>query len=202
VSLRRRADPLERAVDSLREDFPGKSRSWIKRALLRLGDVREVRENLYLVYGRRELGDWKPLYQVWFSEREGRWLCTCYLSAFGFRRRCEICTHIAAVMLYRRYKKALEKLENRRVYVVEAEVECHGRLEANGELYVKPLAEAGVGVVDLTFFASPRYRVVVISETRRITIKCSGNVIYETEGEEVPLAVARFLVERLYEGKE
>ncbi len=202
MSLRRRADPLERAVDSLSKTFPGKSRSWIKRALLRLGDVREVRENLYLVYGRRELGDWKPLYQVWFSEGEGRWLCTCYLSAFGFRRRREICTHIAAVMLYRRYKKALEKLENRRVYVVEAEVECRGRLEANGELYVKPLAEAGVGVVDLTFFASPRYRVVVISETRRITIKCSGNVIYETEGEEVPLAVAKFIVEKLYEGEE
>jgi hypothetical protein len=157
---------------------------------------------LYLVYGRQELGDWKPLYQVWFSEGEGRWLCTCYLSAFGFRRRREICTHIAAVMLYRRYKKALQQLENRRVYVVEAEVECRGRLEADGELYVKPLAEAGVGVVDLTFFASPRYRVVVISETRRITIKCSGHVIYEAEGEEVPLAVAKFLVERLYEGEE
>jgi hypothetical protein len=202
VSLRRRADPLERAVDSLSKTFPGKSRSWIKRALMRLGDVREVRENLYLVYGRRELGDWKPLYQVWFSEGEGRWFCTCYLSAFGFRRRREICTHIAAVMLYRRYRKALQQLENRRVYVVEAEVECRGRLEANGELYVKPLAEAGVGVVDLTFFASPRYRVVVISETRRITIKCSGNVIYETEGEEVPLAVAKFIVEKLYEGEE
>ena len=52
-----RQDPLRRAVESLREDFPGKSYSWIRRALLRLGDVKEVRENLYLVYGRRELGD-------------------------------------------------------------------------------------------------------------------------------------------------
>jgi hypothetical protein len=202
VSLRRWADPLERAVDSLSKTFPGKSRSWIKRALLRLGDVREVRENLYLVYGRRELGDWKPLYQVWFSEGEGRWLCTCYLSAFGFRRRREICTHIAAVMLYRRYKKALQKLENRRVYVVEAEVECRGRLEADGELYVKPLVEKSGGTAKLTSFVSPRYRIVVVSTHRRITVKCSGHVIYEAEGEEVPLAVARFLVERLYEGEE
>jgi len=198
----RREDPLRRAVESLREDFPGKSRSWIRRALLRLGDVKEVRENLYLVYGRRELGDWKPLYQVWFSEREGRWFCTCYLSAFGFRRRREICTHIAAVLLYRRYRKALQRLEDRRVYVVEAVVECRGRLEASGELYVKPLMKARSGVVDLTFFASPRYRAVVISEMRRIVIKCSGHVIYEAEGEEVPLAVAKFLVERLYEGEE
>jgi len=202
VSLRRRADPLERAVDSLSKTFPGKSRSWIKRALLRLGDVREVRENLYLVQGRRELGDWKPLYQVWFSEREGRWLCTCYLSAFGFRRRREICTHIAAVMLYRRYRKALERLENRLVYVVEAEVECRGRLEADGELYVRSLVEKSGKTAKLTSFVSPRYRIVVVSAHRRIAVKCSGHVIYEAEGEEVPLAVARFLVEKLYEGEE
>ena len=197
-----RQDPLRRAVESLREDFPGKSYSWVKRALMRLGDVREVRENLYLVYGRRELGDWKPLYQVWFSEREGRWLCTCYLSAFGFRRRKEICTHIAAVMLYRRYRKTLQRLENRRVYVVEAEVECRGRLEADGELYAKPLVEKSGGVAKLTSFANPKYRIVVISAHRRITVKCSGHIIYEAEGEEVPLAVANFIVERLYEGEE
>jgi hypothetical protein len=197
-----RQDPLRRAVESLREDFPGKSYSWIRRALMRLGDVKEVRENLYLVQGRRELGDWKPLYQVWFSEREGRWLCTCYSSAFGFRRRKEICTHIAAVLLYRRYRKALEKLENRRVYVVETEVECRGRLEADGELHVKPLVEKSGGVAKLTSFASPRYRIVVVSAHRRIAVKCSGHVVLEAEGEEVPLAVARFLVEKLYEGEE
>jgi len=194
-----RQDPLRRAVQSLREDFPGKSYSWIKRALLRLGDVKEVRENLYLVQGRRELGDWKPLYQVWFSEREGRWLCTCYASAFGFRRRREICTHIAAVMLYRRYRKALQRLENKRVYVVEVEVECRGRLEADGELYVKPLVEKSGGVAKLTSFASPRYRIVVVSASRRIAVRCSGHVVLEAEGEEVPLAVAKFLVERLCE---
>jgi hypothetical protein len=202
VSLRRRADPLERAVDSLSKTFPGKSRSWIKRALLRLGDVKEVRENLYLVYGRRELGDWKPLYQVWFSEGEGRWLCTCYLSAFGFRRRREICTHIAAVMLYRRYRKALQRLEDKRVYVVETEVECRGRLEADGELYVKPLVEKSGKTAKLTSFVSPRYRLVVVSTHRRVTVKCSGHVVLEAEGEEVPLAVAKFIVERLYEGEE
>ena len=198
----RREDPLRRAVESLREDFPGKSRSWIRRAILRLGDGREVRENLYLIQGRRELGDWKPLYQVWFSEREGRWLCTCYASAFGFRRRKEICTHIAAVMLYRRYRKALEKLENKRVYVVEAEVECRGRLEADGELYVRPLVEKSVEIAKLTSFASPKYRIVVVSAHRRVAVKCSGHVIYEAEGEEVPLAVAKFPVEKLYEGEE
>jgi hypothetical protein len=198
----RREDPLRRAVESLSSTFPGKSRSWIRRALLRLGDVREVRENLYLVQGRHELGDWKPLYQVWYSEREGRWHCTCFASAFGYRRRREICTHVAAVMLYRRYRKALEKLENKRVYVVEAEVECPGRLEANGELYVRSLVESSGKTARLTSFANPKYRIVVVSAHRRIAVKCSGHVIYETEGEEVPLAVAKFLVEKLYEGEE
>jgi hypothetical protein len=202
VSLRRPADPFKWAVESLSRTFPGKSRRWIKRTLMRLGDVREAGDGLYVVYGRRELGDWRQMYQVWYSEREGRWYCTCFTSAFGFRRRREICTHVAAVMLYRRYRKALEKLENKRVYVVEAEVECPGRLEANGELYVRPLVESSGKTARLTSFASPKYRIVVISAHRRIAVKCSGHVIYEAEGEEVPLAVAKFLVEKLYEGEE
>ncbi len=96
----------------------------------------------------------------------------------------------------------MERLEDRRVYVVEAEVECRGRLEADGELYARPLVERSGGVAKLTSFASPKYRIVVVSTHRRITVKCSGHVIYEAEGEEVPLAVARFIVERLYEGEE
>ena len=190
-----RRDPLREAVERLRQDFPGKSRSWIRRAIMRLGDVRELKSGLYLVEGRRELGDWKPLYQVWYSEREGRWYCTCYFSQFGFARQRDICTHVAAVLLYRRYKKALEKAERRRVYVAEGEVECKGRVEANGELHLKP----AVGRVDLTFFASPKYKVLVVSNTRRIVVKCNGFEVLELEGEEVPLATAKFLVERFYE---
>ncbi|MCU7788867.1 SWIM zinc finger family protein [Pyrobaculum sp. 3827-6] len=191
-------DPLRSAVEALRADFPGKSRSWIRRALLRLGDVKEVREDLYVVEGRRELGDWKPLYQVWWSEAEKRWLCTCYYSQFGLKRRRDICTHVAAVMLFRRYKKALEKAERGVVYVAEAVVECRGRISANGELHVKPTADK----IDLTFFASPRFRVLVVSRSRRITVKCGGYVVYEAEGEEVPLAVAKFLAEKFHEGKD
>ena len=190
-----RRDPMREAITKLREDFPGKSWSWIKRAVLRLGDVREIRDGLYLVEGRRELGDWKPLYQVWYSEREGRWYCTCYFSTFGIRRKRDICTHAAAVMLYRRYKKALEKAERRRVYVAEGEVECKGRVEANGELHIKP----AVDKVDLTFYASPRYKILVVSNVKRIVVKCNGLEVLEIEGEEVSQATARFLVERFYE---
>ncbi|AET34157.1 hypothetical protein [Pyrobaculum ferrireducens] len=191
-------DPLRRAVEALRADFPGKSRSWIKRALLRLGDVREVREDLYVVEGRRELGDWRPLYQVWWSEAEKRWLCTCYYTQFGLRRRRDICTHVAAVMLFRRYKRALEKAERTTVYVAEAVVECRGRISASGEVYLRPDADRA----DLTFYTSPRFRVLVISRQRRIAVKCGGYVVYEAEGEGVPLAVAKFLVAKFHEGED
>ena len=187
-----RREALDAALEELRSLFPGKSRSWLRKAVLRLGDVREVRDGAYQVEGRRELGDWKPLYQVWYSEEDGRWYCTCYFSHFGAARRREVCTHIAAVLLYRRYKKAVEKAERRRVYVAEAEVECRGRIEANGELYVKPAAER----VDLTFYASPRYKVLVISNTRRIVVRCGGYDVLELEGEGVPLAAARVIAER------
>lgn len=103
--------------------------------------------------------------------------------------------HVAAVMLYRRYKKALEKAERKRVYVAEGEVECKGRIEANGELHIKPAVDR----VDLTFFANPKYKILVVSEMRRIVVRCSGYEILELEGEEVPLATAKFLVERFYE---
>lgn len=191
-------DPLELAVASLRERFPEKPSSWLVRALLRLRDVREAGAGLYVVYGRRELGDRKPLYQVWLSQ--GRWLCTCHLSAWGWRRARNLCTHVAAVMLYRQYRRELERLGRRRVYVASAEVECPGRLEASGELHAVPVVSEGEtasGIVRLTYFARPRYRVLVISSTRRIVIKCAGHVVAELEGEEMTLAEALLAAERL-----
>jgi hypothetical protein len=194
-------DPLEIALERLRERFPGKPGSWLVRALLRLRDVREAGWGLYVVYGRRELGDRRPLYHVWLSR--GHWLCTCHLSAWGWRRSRGICTHVAAVMLYRQYRRELERLGRRRVYVASAEVECPGRLEASGELHAVPAvpeAETTSGIVRLTYFARPRYRVLVISSTRRIVIKCAGHAVMELEGEEMTLAEALLAAERLSGG--
>ena len=91
-----------------------------------------------------------------------------YFSTFGVVRQHGIRTHVAAVTLYRRYKRALERAERRPVYV--AEVECRGKLEADGELHAKP----AVTKMDLTFYVSPKYKILVISNTRRIVVKCSG----------------------------
>lgn len=159
---------LWRALERLRGRLP---RRWARRIIKRVRWVRELGPNHYEVEGRRELGDRRPAYYVWLED--GRWRCTCRRSLLGRG----ICTHIAAVMLYREYKRLLEKAERHTVYVAEAEVECPGRIEANGEAYAKPIGEG-------------RYKVLVISHLRDIKIKCSGYVVYEALGEKTTYAAA------------
>ena len=188
----RRADPLRIALERLRKDFPGKSRSWVKRALLRLPYVREVREGLYVVEGVRELGDWKPLYQVWWSQREGRWECTCYYSTWGWRRRRGICTHVASVLLYRRFKKAVETVENRPVYFASAEVECADvRVSGSLEHRVVPLEKAE-SLLD--FARRRRYVVYIVAEGPSAELLCDGSPV-ELAWERLSLKVAKALME-------
>jgi len=173
---------LDRAVERLRGKFPGKTHSWVRRVLLRLDGVKELGPGHYAVEGRLELGDRYPVYYVWLEGR--RWRCTCQTTAWGWSR--DICSHVGAVLLYREYRRMLEKAGRRVVYVAEAEVECPGSITADGEVYIQPAAE-GRG---LERFAAPRFRVLVISRRREIKIMCGGHVIYEAEGEEMPYAAA------------
>ena len=190
-------DPLRIALERLRRDFPGKSRSWVKRALFRLPYVREVRDGLYVVEGVRELGDWKPLYQVWWSTREGRWECTCYYSTFGWRRRRGICTHVASVLLYRRFKRAVEAVENRHVYFASAEVECvdvkvRGALEHR----VVPLEQSGT---ILDFGKRRRFAVYVVSAEPEVEILCD-NAPVKLQGVKVSYKVAKALLQDAQRG--
>lgn len=77
--------------------------SWYERALARaiLG-VRQVGERRWLVPGLP--GDYYPFYSVWLSV-DGRYKCDCYLRSFGRFREKAICTHIAGVMLSRRWRR-------------------------------------------------------------------------------------------------
>jgi len=188
----RRADPLRLALERLRRDFPGKSRSWVKRALLRLPYVREVRDGLYVVEGVRELGDWRPLYQVWWSQREGRWGCTCYYSTWGWRRRRGICTHVASVLLYRRFKRAVEAVENRPVYFASAVVECvNVKVKGALEHRVAPLEKAN-SILD--FARRRRYVVYIIAEEPSAEVLCDGSPV-ELAWERLSLKVAKALME-------
>jgi len=193
----RRNDPLRIALERLRRDFPGKSRSWVKRALLRLPYVREVREGLYVVEGVRELGDWKPLYQVWWSEREKRWECTCYYSTWGWRRRRGICTHVASVLLYRRFKRAVEAVENRPVYFASAEVECID-VKVGGvlEYRVVPLERSGT---ILDFGKRRKFAVYVMSAEPEVEILCD-NASLKLQGVKVSYKVAKALLQDAQRG--
>jgi len=190
-------DPLRIALERLRRDFPEKSRSWIKRALFRLSYVREVREGLYVVEGVREMGDWKPLYQVWWSEREGRWECTCYYSTFGWRRRRGICTHVASVLLYRRFKRAVEAVENRPVYFASAVVECVD-VKVRGTIEHRVVSLERSGTI-LDFGKRRRFAVYVVSAEPEMEILCD-NAPLRLQGVKVSYKVAKALLQDAQRG--
>ncbi|WP_054853925.1 hypothetical protein [Vulcanisaeta distributa] len=102
--MRIEKDIEDLAIERLRSKFPGKSSSWIRRALRRFesGSVRQVNENAWVVSGDPRLGDEYPSYVVRF--KDGRYFCSCFETSWGgIRRKSEICTHIAAVILHREY---------------------------------------------------------------------------------------------------
>lgn len=54
------------AIERLREKFPGKPISWVRRALRRFerGSVRQINESTWVVSGDPKLGDRYPTYVV------------------------------------------------------------------------------------------------------------------------------------------
>jgi len=168
---------IDLAVERLREDFPNKSKSWIRRALIRFmkGTVREFSENVWVVRGLPELGDKYPTYVV--RLRDGRYYCSCFESSWGLRRKSEVCTHIAAVILYRNYRKL-----DSEVYASVVNIECTDYyLEIPSELRGKVRVVKSVKVIDATDKLNPRHRVTyVIYANEPMEIKarlaCDGDV--------------------------
>ncbi|MEM1509823.1 MAG: hypothetical protein QW291_07955 [Thermofilaceae archaeon] len=80
-----------------------KSSSWYERALARaiLG-VRQVGEGHWLVPSLP--GDYHAFYNVWLSA-EGKYKCDCHSRTFGSSREKSICTHVAGVIISRRWEK-------------------------------------------------------------------------------------------------
>jgi len=99
---------LERSVEVLRSMFPGKSDSWVRRCVRRLGTVRRISRDVWFLRCVPELGDRRAYYLVKFNRETGRYECSCYdsLSPWGDRRRKEVCTHVGAVILSRLVKQA------------------------------------------------------------------------------------------------
>jgi len=168
---------IDLAIERLREDFPNKSRSWVRRALIRFmkNTVKEYGEGAWVVRGLPELGDKYPTYVVRF--KDGRYYCSCFESSWGLRRRSEVCTHIAAVILYRNYKKL-----DSEVYASVINIECVDYyLEIPSELKGKAKVVKSVRVVDSSDRLNPRHRVTYVvysSEPMEIKAKlaCDGDV--------------------------
>jgi len=168
---------IELAIEGLREGFPSKSRSWVRRALVRFmkNTVKEFNENTWVVRGLPELGDRYPTYVVRF--KDGKYYCSCFESNWGLRRKSEICTHIAAVILYRNYRKL-----DSDVYASVINIECTDYyLEIPSELKGKVKVVKSVRVVDSSDRLNPRHRVTyVIYSSEPMEIKarltCDGDV--------------------------
>ena len=96
------------ALDEVRSKFPGKSDSWYVRAVLRiLSGVKRVHKDHWIVPGLNTLGDYYPYYNVKMT-KDGKYTCDCHVHAYGYTRRSRVCTHIAAVMVYRRVRVQLK----------------------------------------------------------------------------------------------
>ena len=97
-------DMLLDAVSFLRKRFPNKTDSWIYRAIVRAFYVQEIGNNRWMVKGIERFGDLYGIYRVTYYESSKKYSCTCFQTMYGNIRRRKICTHIAAVMIYRRWK--------------------------------------------------------------------------------------------------
>jgi hypothetical protein len=168
---------IDLAIERLREDFPNKSKSWVRRALIRFmkNTVKEYGENVWVVKGLTELGDKYPTYVVRF--KDGRYYCSCFESSWGLRRRSEVCTHIAAVILYRNYRKL-----DSEVYASVINIECVDYyLEIPSEFRGRVKVVKSVRVVDSSDRFNPRHRVTYVvyaSEPMelRARLTCDDNV--------------------------
>ena len=88
--------------------FESKSESWYIRCLTRYMLGVEYSGKTWIVKGYRELGDHYPYYYVNFLPKAEKYFCTCFLNRYG-KIREKICTHIGAVILYRKIWRKLRE---------------------------------------------------------------------------------------------
>ena len=181
-------------IERLRAKFPGKSSSWVRRALRRFesGSVRQINENAWVVSGDPKLGDKYPTYVVRF--RDGRYYCSCFETSWGLRRKAEVCTHIAAVILYREYSRLMQP-----IYAAVLSMEC------DGDYHIEVLDKDVKVVKQVRALSSdllkPRYKVTyIITSEEPKTIKVRYVCGDEVSEREVTLSkVMRYVIELIRE---
>lgn len=103
-------------VTAARDQWSGRE-SLMKRAAKRT--VRQLNADAWLVDGSTALGDTYDTYQVVMGAVSGgrgtvgRYRCACYTHGGGEVRARKVCSHVLAVILYRRKRKAVELARGR-----------------------------------------------------------------------------------------
>ncbi len=100
---------LVQVLKELKELFPKKSESWFKRSAVRALFVVRKNDNWWLVPGFLSLGDEYSIYSVLYDKKEKKYTCDCFYHFYGEVRKAKICTHIGAVMVYRRLQRKLSE---------------------------------------------------------------------------------------------
>lgn len=99
-----RMDPKvlnNRIVEKLLELMEVKRTSWMKRSMTRVYDVYECNRNMWIVRGRRGLGDGEDIYVVEFDEESGSFKCTCHQPYKPYAKsRRRACSHVGACLLH------------------------------------------------------------------------------------------------------
>lgn len=98
---------LKEAISLLKREFPNKSKSWLLRAAIRFFFIIDDKGDEWILKGIPSFGDLYNFYRVRFSSRRGKYECSCYNTSFGNVRERRICTHIAAVIIYRKVKSLM-----------------------------------------------------------------------------------------------
>jgi len=100
---------LVQVLKELRVLFPKKSESWFKRSAVRALFVVKKSDNWWLVPGFLSLGDEYSVYTVVYDKMNGKYVCDCFYHFYGDIRKAKICTHIGAVMIYRRLQRKISE---------------------------------------------------------------------------------------------
>jgi hypothetical protein len=103
----REYDALMDAVRFLKSNFPNKSESWFIRAIVRAFNTKESGTNRWTVKGTTKFGDQYGYYRVMYFETARKYTCSCHNTMYGNARKRMICTHIAGVMIYKRWRGRL-----------------------------------------------------------------------------------------------
>ena len=99
---------LALSIEKLKEKFPKKSSSWIIRAAIRvMAGIYQLSDHVWKVPGLAELNDHYTWYYVWFDKKESTYKCDCYNHSWGLYRKYRICTHVAAVLVFKEMNRLM-----------------------------------------------------------------------------------------------